>query len=204
MVIDLDLSIVEQGIKDALARQVQNKTWNWIREIKTYGGEFDDSTLAWVDTFPAIWVTFQGSGTPKKSSHNKTEYPVTFVVLVGARSMRNEEAQRHGAGSDIGTFLMLKHVQKLLIGNDLSSVNVKGLAPLELGRTKTIFNTKTRNQSINVLSQEFTTQYTITASDRDREEEATEEDLIRVNVDYYFEPTDGLKDASDLIELKEN
>jgi hypothetical protein len=29
--------------------------------------------------------------------------------------------------SDIGTFLMLKHVQKLLIGNDLSSVDVKGL-----------------------------------------------------------------------------
>ena len=80
--VDLDLAIVEQGIKDVLARQVQQKIWTWIREIKTYGGEFDDDTLAWVDTFPAIWVTFQGSGTPKKTSHNKTEYPVTFVVLV--------------------------------------------------------------------------------------------------------------------------
>ncbi len=202
--VDLDLAIVEQGIKDVLARQIQQKIWTWIREIKTYGGEFDDDTLAWVDTFPAIWVTFQGSGTPKKTSHNKTEYPVTFVVLVGARSMRNEEAQRHGAGRDIGTFLMLKHVKKLLIGNDLSSVGVVGLDPLELGRTKTIFNTKTRNQSINVLSQEFTTQYTITASDRDREEEATDAYIHRINVDYYFEPNDGFKDESDLIELQEN
>ena len=200
--VDLDLAIVEQGIKDVLARQIQQKIWTWIREIKTYGGEFDDDTLAWVDTFPAIWVTFQGSGTPKKTSHNKTEYPVTFVVLVGARSMRNEEAQRHGAGRDIGTFLMLKHVKKLLIGNDLSSVGVVGLDPLELGRTKTIFNTKTRSQSINVLSQEFHTQYVIEASDRVREEEATEEDLLRVNADYYFDPDQDVVQASDLVELK--
>ena len=201
--VDLDLAIVEQGIKDVLARQIQQKIWTWIREIKTYGGEFDDDTLAWVDTFPAIWVTFQGSGTPKKTSHNKTEYPVTFVVLVGARSMRNEEAQRHGAGRDIGTFLMLKHVKKLLIGNDLSSVGVVGLDPLELGRTKTIFNTKTRNQSINVLSQEFTTQYTITASDRVREEAEEESWLERININYHFDPKDFDRFESDLVELKE-
>lgn len=202
MVTDLDLSIVEQGIKDVMARQVQNQIWDWIRQIKTYGGEFDDDTLSWVKTFPAIWVTFQGSGTPKKTSNNKTQYPVTFVVLVGARSLRNEEAQRHGTDKDIGTFLMLKHVQKLLIGNDLSSVGVVGLEPLELGRTKTIFNTKTRSQSINVLSQEFHTQYVIEASDRVREEEATEEDLLRVNADYYFDPDQDVVQASDLVELK--
>ncbi|QHH96692.1 phage protein Gp37 [Acinetobacter dispersus] len=201
--VDLDLSIVEQGIKDVLAQQIKEKKWNWIRDIKTYGGEFDDGTLAWVKTFPAIWVTFQGSGTPKKIGHSTTEYPVTFVVLVGARSLRNEEAQRHGALNDIGTYLMLKHVQKLLIGNDLSSRKVKGLAPLSLGRTKTIFNGRTQGQSISVLSQEFHTQYVIEASDRVREEEETEADLIKINVDYHFEPDDGFKDESDLIQLKE-
>ena len=201
--VDLDLSIVEQGIKDVLTQQIKSKKWSWIRDIKTYGGEFDDDTLAWVKTFPAIWVTFQGSGTPKKISHSKTEYPVTFVVLVGSRSLRNEEVQRHGTINDIGSFLMLKHVQKILIGNDLSSVGVKGLSALELGRTKTIFNNKTQRQSINVLSQEFHTQYVIEASDRVREEEETEADLIKINVDYHFEPDDGFKDESDLIELKE-
>ncbi|ENX58201.1 MULTISPECIES: phage protein Gp37 [Acinetobacter] len=202
--VDLNLSIVEQGIKDVLAQQVKNKIWDWIREIKTYGGEFDDGTLAWVETFPAIWVTFQGSGTPEKISNDKTKYPVTFVVLAGARSLRNEEAQRHGAGRDIGTYLMLWHIQKLLIGNDLSSVGVTGLASLSLGRTKTIFNSKTRSHSMSVLSQEFHTHFTITASDRVREEEEIDADLIRINVDYHFEPDDGFKDESDLIELKEN
>lgn len=74
-------------------------------------------------------MTFESSGTPKKIAHNKTEFPLKFVVLVGARSVRNEEARRHGAASDIGTYKMLAHVQQLLIGNDLSSVGVTGLAP---------------------------------------------------------------------------
>ena len=201
--VNLDLGTIEQAIKDVMAKQVQSRTWDWIREIKTYGGEFDDDISTIVNHFPAIWVAFVGSGTPKKSSHNKTEYPITFVVLVGAQSVRNEEARRHGAGSDIGTFAMLHQVQNLLIGNDLSSEGVKGLRPLELGKTKTIFNTKTRSQSISVLSQEFTTQYTITASGRDREEAATESEIHKVNFEYYFQPNDTHVDESDLVNLKE-
>lgn len=201
--VNLDLGTVEQALKDVMAKQIQSKAWPWIREIKTYGGEFDDDISAIVNHFPAIWVAFVGSGTPKKTSHNKTQYPVTFVVLVGAQSVRNEEARRHGAGSDIGTFSMLHQVQNLLTGNDLSSEGIKGLDPLELGKTKTIFNTKTRNQSISVLSQEFTTQYTITASDRDREEAETESEIHKINFDYYFQPDDLNVDESDLVELKE-
>lgn len=203
--VNLDLATIEQGIKDVMAEQVHHKKWPWIREIKTYGGEFDDDTLAFVKTFPAIWVTFVGSGSPKKTSHNKTVYPLTFAVLVGSRSVRNEEAGRHGAGSNIGTFEMLNRVQNLMIGNDLSQVDVVGLAELELGKTKTIFNTATRSQSLSVLAQEFTTAYTITASDRDRTEAETETYIERINVDYYFDPKDfGLADASDLVELKKD
>lgn len=201
----INLSVVEQGFKDVMSKQITDKKWPWIREIKTYGGEFDDGLTAIIKAFPAIWVVFEGSGTPKKISYNKTEYPLKFVVLVGARSVRNEQARRQGAGNDIGTYEMLDRVQQLLIGNDLSSAGVTGLEPLELGRTKTIFNTKTASQSISVLSQEFTTQYTITASDRDREEaDDSIGEIHRINVDYFFEPGDDVVDASDLVELKEN
>lgn len=201
--VNLDLGIIVQGMKDVMAKQIETKAWPWIREIKTYGGEFDDETLAFIDTFPAIWVTFKSSGAPRKISENKTVYPINLVVLVGARSVRNEEAQRLGGGRDIGTFKMLSLVHNLLTGNDLSSVNVKGLAPLELGHTRTIFNTTTRRQSVSVLSQEFNTQYTITASDRDREEAETVDDLLGVQVDYYFQPNDGIVDASDRVEFQE-
>ncbi|MDS7693802.1 DUF1834 family protein [Acinetobacter soli] len=201
--VDLNLSIVEQGIKSVMAEQITKKLWPWVREIRTYGGDFDDETLAFVKLFPAIWVTYQGS-ISEKTSHNKTEYRSTFVVLVGARSLRNEESQRHSAGADIGTFEMLDRVQRLLSNNDLSSQNIQGLAGLELGKTRTIFNTTTRGQSISVLAQEFTTQYEIQASDRDREEVETEAMLTHVNLNYYFDPEDfGIADAADLVELKQ-
>ena len=198
----LDLSIIEQAMKDVMAQQVKDRKWPWIREIKTYGGEFDDDITAIIRAFPAIWVTFDGSKTPEKTSANKTKMPVTFVVLVGNRSVRNEEAQRHGAGADIGTFQMLKHVQQLLMGNDLSSQGVNGLAHLELGRVKTIFNTSTRGQSLSVLAQEFTTSYTITASDRVREEAEEESYIERININYHFDPKDYGFIESDLVELR--
>ena len=198
----LDLSIIEQAIKDVMAKQIEDKKWPWIREIKTYGGEFDDDISAIIKAFPAIWVTFDGSKSPEKTSANKTKMPITFVVLVGNRSVRNEESQRHGAGADIGTFEMLHHVQQLLTGNDLSSQGINGLAPLELGRIKTIFNTSARDQSLSVLAQEFTTSYVIHASDRVREEAAEEAWLERVNINYDFDPKDYGIDESDLVELK--
>lgn len=202
----LDLSMIEQAMKDLMARQIQDKKWAWIREIKTYGGEFDTDDLSSViKTFPAIWITFEGSGTPKNINFNKVEFPLKFVVLVAARSVRNEEARRMGAGTDIGSYQMLNQVQQLFIGNDLSSVDLKGLAPFQLGRTRTIFNTAVRGQSMSVLAQEFNTQYVITASDRDREEASTEAYIERINIDYYFEPNgDGIKDASDFVELKKD
>lgn len=199
----LDLSIIEQAIKDVMSQQIQDRQWPWIREIKTYGGEFDEDVTAIIKHFPAIWVTFEGSKTPEKTSHNKTKIPLTFVVLVGARSVRNEESQRHGAGADIGTFQMLKHVQQLLTGNDLSSESVVGLAPLQLGRIKTIFNSSVRNQSLSVLAQEFHTTYTLTASDRDREEAKEEAWLERININYHFDPKDFDRFESDMVELKE-
>ena len=207
--VNLNLSIIEQAIKDEMAAQIESGHWSWIREIKTYSGEFDDDISVIIKAFPAIWITFDGSGSPKRISADKVEYPVKFAVLVGARSLRNEEAQRHGAGADIGTYQMLDYVQRLLLNNDLTSQQVKGLAPIMLGRTKTIFNTSTRGQSLSVLAQEFTTQYVIQASDRFREENAVDDhgqplvaEIHRINFDYYLEPSDGEKDASDLVELK--
>ncbi|PZT84574.1 MAG: hypothetical protein DI627_15175 [Acinetobacter sp.] len=198
----LNLSMIEQAIKDELAAQIDSGKWDWVREIKTYGGEFDDDIDAVIKRFPAIWVTFDGSKTPEKISYNKTKMPITFVVLVADHTVRNEEAQRHGTARNVGTFQMLDYVQRLLTGNDLSSQNLTGLAPLELGRVKTIFNTTTRRDSISVLAQEFTTAYTIVASDRDRERDDPETpDMHSININYYFQPQDDIRDASDLVQL---
>ena len=89
---NLNLSIIEQAIKDLIKAQ----NWDYVREIKTYAGEFDDDINAVIRRFPAIWITFQGSKSPEKISQNKTRIPITFVVLVGSYSVRNEEVQRQG------------------------------------------------------------------------------------------------------------
>ena len=97
---------------------------------------------------------------------------------------------------------MLDYVQRLLTGNDLTSQNVKGLAPFQLGRVKTIFNSSTRSQSISVLAQEFTTAYTIVASDRDRERDDPETpDMHSININYYFQPQDDIADVNDIVQL---
>ncbi|MBF7683917.1 DUF1834 family protein [Acinetobacter sp. B5B] len=197
----VNLSLIEQAIKDLMAQQIKQKIWPWVREIKTYGGEFDDDITTVMRSFPAIWITFEGSGTPKRISHNKTEYPIQFVILVGARSLRNEETRRQGTEFDMGTYQMLDHVQRLLTNNDLSSMGLHGVAPLALGRTKTIFNTAVREQSISVLAQSFSTQYVITASDRNRTEDMTISEIHRINFDYVFQPQDDIADEHDLIQL---
>lgn len=195
---------IEQGIKDLLAQQQTSGKWSWLATVKSYGGEFDEDLLDIVRRFPAIWVTTAGSdGSPEKLSHNKVKDSVKVVVLVGASSVRNEEARRHGAGADIGTYTMLKHVRKLLTNNTLKSVGLAGLDPLELGKAKTIFNTIVRGQSISVIAQEFTTGFIFKASDRDREEEDTEAEIQKINIDYYYQPNDGHVDESDLVKLKE-
>lgn len=195
----MNLSIIEQAMKAEMNAQVLANKWGFVREIKSYGGEFDEDLDAVIRAFPAIWVTFEGAK-PTKLSHNKYRFDATFVVLVGARSVRNEEAQRHGAGADIGTYQMLEYVQQLLGGNDLSSQSLKGLAPLELGRVKTIFNSSTRGQSISVLAQELHTQFVVVASDRDREA-AEAVDMHSIKIDYFYEQVGDLN-ASDLIELE--
>ncbi len=34
----INLSVVEQGLKQVMANQVTDKKWTWVRQIKTYGG----------------------------------------------------------------------------------------------------------------------------------------------------------------------
>ncbi len=61
-----NLSVVEQAFKDVMSKQITDKKWPWVREIKTYAGEFDDGITAIIKALPAVWVVFEGSGTPKR------------------------------------------------------------------------------------------------------------------------------------------
>lgn len=202
----MDLSAIEQGIKNA----IKDLGRNYIASIETYGGDFDEDSLPQtIRNFPAVWTTFQGSGKPEQLSARKFRIPLVFVTLVGARSLRNEEATRHGVEVDgqsfsIGTFQLLQDVQLALLNNDLKTYGVCGIAPFTIGKIDKVFDKRTQDASISVLAQQWHTTLTITRSASERDFDANEAGWMqKVNVDYFFLQNNDIQDAADLITLNE-
>lgn len=193
----LPLAQIEQAIKDAV--QALNRPY--IAEIKTYAGEFDfsdDREFAQVvQRFPAVWTTFDGSGKPERLSARRYTVPLTFSVIVGARSIRSEESARHGAslgtGVDVGSFTLVNDVLAAVLGRSFS---IAGLRPFELGALRTIFNTKTQGEAVSVLAQSFTTECTLVVPDADAAADA--QYIERVSIDYM---QDARVLAGDVVEL---
>ncbi|RSN77899.1 phage protein Gp37 [Acinetobacter haemolyticus] len=198
----MDLSAIEQGIKDAikaLGRQ-------YIAAIDTYGGEFDEHLSDAIKRFPAVWTTFQGSGKPEQLSTRKFRVPLVFVVLVGAYSIRNEKAARNGIEVDgqlvsVGTFQLLQDVQLALLNNNLAAHGVCGITPLTLGKIDKIYDKRTQDAGISVFAQQWHTSCVVTQSASDRDLDAPIADWMqKVNVDYHVN-NDDVAEATDLIIL---
>lgn len=199
----IDFGDIEQAVKDTCDDMKKSGKWPWLATAKSYAGEFDDDLLNIVKRFPAIWVTVTGDK-PEAIGYGKVKFVVKVAIIVGASSMRNEEARRHGAGLDIGAYGMLAEVWKRFNFATLKD-KVQGLDPFEPGKAKTIVNAITKGQSISVLAQEYTTSFIVEASDRLREEDDAEY-IHKIHTDYYYQPSDKSyddpADAGDIIEIK--
>lgn len=197
---EFDLAAIEQGIKAAI--NALNRPY--IAEVATYGGEFDENLAESVRRFPAVWVTFSGAN-PRASSTSKRKWHVdlTFVILVGARSIRNEETTRHGDfnGSgqlvEVGTFELLKDVQTALLGKDL----LLAIKPFEMGRITTLFNTRLQNQAVSVLAQEYKTSILVGVDDENGNGEHAAPLLLSVGLDYHSPPEQADAVVSEVVVL---
>jgi phage gp37-like protein len=148
------ITAVELAIVDRLTRGLGKM----VTEVKTYGGEFDDDELdTVVRRFPATWVTFGGVKRTDavSTSRSKWKAEATFVVMVGARSVRNEQTSRHGgpAQSEVGTNLLVSAVRHLLNQQDMG-LPIRNLEP---GSIRTLFNTSVRGEAMSVYALEFRT-----------------------------------------------
>ncbi|WP_175992312.1 DUF1834 family protein [Burkholderia vietnamiensis] len=148
------ITAVELAIVERLTRGLGRM----VNEVKTYGGEFDDDELdTVVRRFPAAWVTFGGvkRTDPVSTSRAKWKAEAVFVVMVGSRSVRNEQTSRHGgpAQSEVGTNLLVSAVRHLLNEQDMG-LPIRNLQP---GPIRTLFNTKVRNDAMSVYALEFRT-----------------------------------------------
>ncbi|WP_124076162.1 DUF1834 family protein [Burkholderia gladioli] len=150
------ITAVELAIVDRLKRGLGRM----VDEVATYGGEFDDDELEdVVRRFPAAWVTFGGvkRTDPVSTSRSKWHAEAVFVVMVGARSVRDEQTSRHGgpAKAEVGTNLLVSAVRHLLNQQDMG-LPITNLRP---GAVRTLFNTKVRSDAMSVYACEFRTSW---------------------------------------------
>ena len=203
----MDLSKIEQGIKDAI-KSLQRP---YISSIESYGGDFDDGLHKDViRRFPAIWTTFQGTGKPEQISARKFRVRLVFVVLVGAYSIRNEEAARTGVEVDgrlvcVGTFQLLQDVQLALLNNNLAAHDVCGITPFTYGKIDKVFDNRTSTEALSVFAQQWHTSCIVSRSAADRDIDMFNAEWMQVvNVDYMFKEGDDVADMSDFIKLNLN
>lgn len=146
------------AVENAIVARLSQGLGKMVRQVSTYGGEFDDDGLADVlRNFPAAWVTFGGVRKTEPYSLERKQWKTTgtFVVMVGARSVRSEAASRQGgpARGEIGTNLLIWAVRRLLTQQDLQ-LPIRELAP---GTIKTLFNTRLQRDAFSVFALEFHT-----------------------------------------------
>ena len=170
--------------------------------VESYGGELDDDLAAVVRKFPAVWVTFAGSGKsrPVATARNKWITPATFVVMVGARNVRGERATRKGLTvggviKEVGVYQMLSDISLLLVNNDLG-LPIEYFKP---GATRTLFNTKLNGQAMAVFAREWHTEFVETQPRVPID--PTDPMWLKLGINYYLAPGDAVADASDTTTL---
>lgn len=188
--------LIYAQLEDAVIARVKNASDSnalgyRLAHVDSYGGEFDDETFfTQFRKFPAVWVTV-GGDKPKRVSAKVWECALTLAVMVGARNVRGERFTRHGSVGEAGTYQLAQDVRDLLSVQDFDQL----VAPLALGPTRTLFNTRQGNEARSVLAIEFTTTYTY------RPPEPDEADLTGINLRYYLKPGDDVEDATDTLTL---
>lgn len=86
---------------------------------------------------PAAWVVFGGWREPEERRDGIVEAPSSFMVVVAAESLRNNETfQRHGAPNEPGSYQLLIDIAKLLRGQTLGLGD--DIDPLEIGAVRSV------------------------------------------------------------------
>lgn len=152
------------AVENAMVARLAKGLGRMVRQVSTYGGEFDDDGLAEVvRNFPAAWVTFGGirKTTAVGTGRDKWKAEGTFIVMVGTRNVRNEAASRQGGVllTEVGTNLLIYGVRRLLTQQDLA-LPIRELQP---GNVKTLFNTRLERSAFSVFALEFHTAWIETA-----------------------------------------
>ncbi|WP_155020188.1 DUF1834 family protein, partial [Enterobacter hormaechei] len=141
VITDIEKAIVER-LRKGMGRMAKN--------VRSYGGELDGEPAEVLRQLPAVWVTFGGvqKTEPYSTARQRFVTHGRFVVVVGERSLRSEEAARMGGPhvQEVGTYILVAAVRRLLSGQDMADTGIK-IDPLSPGRVRTLFNTQIESQA---------------------------------------------------------
>lgn len=132
-----------------------------FRTLETYPENFDlylRNKIGGDRAYPAAWVVFGGWREPVDMGA-ELQAEASFGVVVAARNVRNETAQRHGAtGREVGSYQLLQDVAALIHGQHLGLE----IGRMRLGQCQSIRPTETiLKEQLSVFALEFRTQLPI-------------------------------------------
>lgn len=191
-------------IETTIIEKIQSARMGYALHVASYAGEFeeDDARRA-IARFPAAWVSFL-SETPVDKRASKTVYRARFAVMLAARSLRNERAQRHGTQSgDVGLYQLMADVGATL---DREALALDGIASrLERARASLLRNGYASRERVAIAVTEWTVDYEQARTTSAKPDAP----FRRVHVAWDFPPHgnigDGMPppnpDAEDFIEL---
>lgn len=112
-----------------------------LRQVDSLPSDLDERLPTYVQNFPAAWVVFGGWPTAENMSGGEAIVEARFHVVVGASSLRNEKAQRHGDGvGAVGSYQIAMDAIGLLMGQDfglpMGALQLAGCNPLYTGQTQ--------------------------------------------------------------------
>lgn len=177
-------------IENSLVNTIKNAAGlGYLKTVDSYAGQLDGGLTEVVRSYPAVWITFAGSGKPVRSGSNTWKVPATFVVMMAARSVQSEKAARSGTAKEVGAYQILKDVRTLILNQDLG-LAIERFVP---GAIKTLYNTKVGKDGLAIYSQEWTTAFV------EHTPTEVEVDLLKIGMGYYLKPGDDVADASDIL-----
>ena len=163
---------IEQAITDRLKRGLGRM----VRTVKSYNGEADD-LAGQIHTLPAVWVTYGGSKVEPASTGGvcgRYQDTAEFVVMVAARNLRNEQAQRQGGidSREIGSNDLIRAVRRLLDGQRLGFADSRGLVPKAV---RAIANhVLVQNAAVSIYAVEYAIRFNTCGLENDRYPDRTD------------------------------
>ncbi|MBI1408123.1 MAG: DUF1834 family protein [Caulobacter sp.] len=195
------IGAVENGIINRLEAASKADVLGYrLRAVETLPITFEAELAKYLapQQLPAGWVTFGGFKVTAENGDGSVTVLARYSVVVAAGNLRNEKSQRHGAGSQVGSYQLVQDVAGLLMEQTFG-LPISGL---QLGECTSLFTASAqddRKASLFMLG--FTTSFELAPATPDLIATPGLGDFATFDVGWDLPPFTGAADVADLINL---